>query len=100
MLFETRVGSQCFFKKICQDEGVTLSARLAIDRNFEPFSTLGAEVELLSVERESTSLCWSPLPEDQSIDHERMVVPPSPLDRVDPKGTFKSKLPGCSVLDR
>ena len=62
--------------------GANLSTRLAVHRNFEPFQ-LRSDVELFSVERESPSLCWLPLPEDQPIDHKRMVVLPSPLDSVD-----------------
>jgi len=46
---------------------------------------LDAEVELLAVEPVGPSLSWSPLPEDQPVDHKRMVVLPSPLDGVDPQ---------------
>ena len=67
-----------------------LSARLAADRNFVAVSKLNAGVELLSVERESPSLCWFPFPEDQPVDHKRMVVLPSPLDGVDPRETSNS----------
>jgi hypothetical protein len=63
---------------------VRLPTRLAVDRNFGPFSNLGADVELLTLERESPSLWRFPLPEHQPIDQKRMVVLPSPLNRVDP----------------
>jgi len=60
-----------------------LSAHLAVDSNFGAFSRLDVDVELLSIEIESPSLCWSSLAEDQPVDHKRMVVLPSPLDGAD-----------------
>jgi len=61
-----------------------LSVRLAVNGNL-PFFNLAADVQLLSVECEGPSLCRFPLSEDEPINNKRMVVLPSPLDRVDPR---------------
>src|ERR1700745_4435660 len=74
-----------------------LLVRLAADSNFGAFSKLGADIELLSIELESPSLCWFPLPEDQPVDHKGMVVLPSPFDRVYPANGQRLKVGWLSL---
>jgi hypothetical protein len=77
-----------------RNEGMLIRP-FAVHRNF--VAKLDADVELLPVEREGLSLCWSPLPEDQPVDHKRMVVLPSPLDGVDPANCQRLKVGWLSL---
>jgi hypothetical protein len=51
------------YELLHRGERYELSARHTVNRDFRPFSDLGTDVELLSVERESPSLWWFPLSE-------------------------------------